>query len=80
MRTMKLGEIVVVFVIIVVGIALGGVAFRGCGGGWHEKCVQSVGNRPCLAGTVEYDGDWECECLTEHGELEWDLHPGCDVD
>lgn len=60
-------------------ITLGAVAtigsiYRGCGA--LDACNRSVGSRPCIPGTVEYDGDGECECQTQHGELEWDLPLG----
>lgn len=45
-----------------------------------RDCLESVNKRPCIEGTVNYDGNGECECLTQYGELEWQLYPGCDMD
>ena len=47
-----------------------------------EDCMETIGNRPCISGTIEYDwDDGECECLTEFGELEWNTRGGgCDMD
>lgn len=47
----------------------------------EEECYRDAEHRPCIYGTVTYDfNDWECECLTHHGELEWRVGQGCDLD
>ena len=47
----------------------------------EEGCYEQAEHRPCISGTVSYDyNDMECECLTPHGELEWSIYAGCDLD
>ena len=39
-----------------------------------QYCLDTAGDRPCLPGTIEYEWeDGECECMTEHGELDWHI-------
>lgn len=66
--------------IVVVGIY--GVLAYFYGPDMRSECLRTVGERPCIQGTIEYDGEGECECLTRYGELEWDLPhgAGCDMD
>lgn len=46
--------------------------------GW-ERCERMAEGRGCLPNTVRFD-EGECECLTVHGELEWEVHSGCGHD
>lgn len=69
--------IIVGFTIIVAMVAFLGIT---CAALSRQECESTVGDRPCISGTVEYDGDGECECSTRYGELEWDIRPGCDLD
>lgn len=70
----------VLFFAVAVGLAIfAGVSFSACEG--IEKCYETVGQRPCLPDTISYDfEDGECECLTQYGELEWNVSHGCDFD
>ena len=44
------------------------------------RCVETADHRPCFEGTIESDDDGECECMTQFGELEWQIGGGCDLD
>jgi hypothetical protein len=70
----------VIFFVVAVGLALFVTAsFSACEG--VGKCFETVGQRPCLPDTINYDfDDGECECLTKYGELEWNTFNGCDFD
>lgn len=58
--------------VVVVGIGLWSV----CQG--HDHCIETVGGRPCIQNTIEYDwDDGECECQSEYGEIEWEIGRGC---
>ena len=58
-------------------IIAGGLIFT-CADNGYRKCLDTARNKPCIEGTVRYDMD--CECTTRHGELKWNIYPGCDMD
>lgn len=46
----------------------------------YQECLRTAWDKPCFEGTVEYDGEGECECNSQYGEIEWNIHQGCDWD
>lgn len=47
----------------------------------EKRCYEDAEHRTCIPGTVSYDyDDAECECLTHHGELDWSVGMGCELD
>jgi len=69
------GMLIVFTVIIIIGLIIS----AHCNA--EKDCYEQAEHRPCISGTVSYDyDDMECECLTPHGELEWSIYSGCNLD